>query len=99
MFGNDEGDQLTTIQKQDYAEPKSFGSGLPKMDHSLIRASHFSLGDQSQTPLNPYETTYGSSMNPKQLPIKLPKENISFKSSININGEGPVEFQTESRAK
>lgn len=50
-------------------------------------------------PANQYETTYGSTMNPKQAPNEQKRENNSFKSSIMINGEGPGMFQTESRAK
>ncbi len=86
---------MTTIQKQDYAPWDPSTARVPVNN----RKSNFSLGDKSQAPLNPYETTYNTNMNHKPLPQSRGKENINFKSSVNINGEGPVDFTTESRAK
>jgi hypothetical protein len=92
---------MTSINMQDYSDPKLNPSHLAqaKMDSVTLRQSHFSLGDRSQAPHNQYETTYGSTHNPKQPIVDKTKGNMTFKSSLIINGDGPTSYQTENRSK
>jgi hypothetical protein len=102
-FGREDltGDNMQSINHQDFTNPTKgnhrFGA---KLDNALLRASHFSLGDKSQAPPDQYATTYSQTMIPVQNPNPyLKKENISFKSSVIINGDGPSPYLTENRAK
>jgi len=94
-----------SVQKQDYADPKlqKFNNNNTafKLDNKSIRASHFQLGDISQQPLDQYLTSYNASMQPKNTTSNNISENINFKNSKIINGDGSSSsnYTTENRAK
>ena len=56
------------------------------------------MGDKSQELPNMYDSTYNRAHTPKQVEKKLIKNVNTFKSSFNINGNGPMLYQTDYRA-
>lgn len=100
IFGNDQGSQMTTISKQDFKDPINDNlRSEQKISNSMLRASHFSLGDKSQMPPDQYATTYSTTMMPKASSGTDRKENTSFRSSIKINEDAPTNYLSESRSK
>jgi hypothetical protein len=99
QFGNDAGDQMTSIQKQDYIIPAQIDQQKSKISNALLRQSNFSLGDKSQQMPDHYATTYSTTMLPKDNIKNDKNENVSFKSSLTIAGKDPITYQTETRSK
>jgi hypothetical protein len=88
-----------SIQKQDYITPSNSEQLQGNINNTLLRASHFSLGDKSQQMPDHYATTYSTTMVPKENLKNNKKENISFKSSLTITGKDPITYQTETGSK
>jgi hypothetical protein len=101
VFGNETGDQLASINHQDYKNPKLNSTSQPtqKLDSFFLRASHFSIGDKCQNPLEQYSTTYNTTMQPKKLGPVDKIENHNFKSNIILNETGNGSYLTESNTK
>lgn len=93
---------MTSVAKQDFIDPKLDGKTLDKnkFDNKQLRQSHFTLGDKSQNPLEQYATTYGNTMIPKQLdPKEYNQTNSNHVNSLNLKGEGPTNYVSETKAK
>ena len=70
----------------------------PILDNQLLRQTHWSMGDKSQELPDIYNSTYNRAHTPKKIHSKLIKNPNTFKSSFNINGNGPMIYKTDYRA-
>ena len=101
-FGKDEvPNQHVTQNQLTYQNPniyKDKGQYKPMLDNQLLRQTHWSMGDKSQELPDMYNSTYNRAHTPKKTEKKLVKNANTFKSSFNINGNGPMVYQTDYRA-
>ncbi len=91
---------MTTINHQDYTGTQLNPSAKQDqmISNSLLRKSHFALGDKTQETKDHYNSTYTNTMQPKT--AKTEKvDNVNFVSSIAIKGKDETIVQTEARSK
>ena len=101
--GNDEILDYLNLERysQTYKNPNIYGNQgqfKPLLDNQLLRQTHWSMGDKTQELPNMYDSTYTRAHTPKKIEKKLIKNVNTFKSSFNINGNGPMIYQTDYRA-
>ena len=101
-FGKDEvPNQHITQNQLTYQNPNRFENNKqfrPMLDNQLLRQTHWAMGDKSQELPDMYNSTYNRAHTPKKIDSKLVKNANTFKSSFNINGNGPMVYQTDYRA-
>ena len=101
-FGKDEvPNQHITQNQLTYQNPNRFENNKqfrPILDNQLLRQTHWAMGDKSQELPDMYNSTYNRAHTPKKIDSKLVKNANTFKSSFNINGNGPMVYQTDYRA-
>ena len=101
-FGRDEVPNQHVTQNQiTYKNPNIYGNQgqfKPLLDNQLLRQTHWSMGDKAQELPDMYDSTYNRAHTPKKVEKKLMKNVNTFKSSFNINGNGPMLYQTDYRA-
>ena len=101
-FGKDDvPNQHVTENQIAYQNPNLFrdkGQYKPLLDNQLLRETHWSMGDKSQELPDMYNSTYNRAHTPKKTDTNIIKNPNTFKSSFNINGNGPMVYQTDYRA-
>jgi hypothetical protein len=56
------------------------------------------MGDKTEELPDMYKTSYDRAHTPKKADLNIVKNNATLKSSFNINGNGPMVYQTDYRA-
>ena len=101
-FGKDEvPNQHITQNQLTYQNPNRFSNKnifKPTLDNQLLRQTHWTMGDKSQELPDMYNSTYNRAHTPKKIDNKIIKNANTFKSSFNINGNGPMVYQSDYRA-
>ena len=100
-FGKDDvPNQHVTQNQLTYQNPNLYPDQKfrPVLDNQLLRQTHWSMGDKSQELPDMYNSAYNRAHTPKKAEKKIVTDNNSFKSSFNINGNGPMLYQTDYRA-
>ena len=100
-FGKDDvPNQHVTQNQLTYQNPnlKDNRQYRPLLDNQLLRETHWTMGSKSQELPDMYNSTYNRAHTPKKLDNKYVMNPNTFKSSFNINGNGPMVYQTDYRA-
>ena len=100
-FGKDDvPNQHVTQNQLTYQNPNIYGNNRsrPLLDNQLLRQTHWTMGTKSQELPDMYNSTYNRAHTPKKIDNKYIKNPNTFKSSFNINGNGPMVYQSDYRA-
>ena len=98
-FGKDEvPNQHVTQNQLTYQNPNINGKRAPSIDNRALRETHWALGDKGQELPDMYKTSYERAHTPKKVDHKINQNNATLQSSFNINGTGPMVYQTDYRA-
>ena len=101
-FGKDDvPNQHVTQNQLTYQNPNIYNDNQrfrPLLDNQLLRQTHWAMGDKSQELPDMYNSAYNRAHTPKKIEKRVINDNNSFKSSFNINGNGPMIYQTDYRA-
>ena len=98
-FGKDEVPNQHVTQNQiTYQNPNTKFKRAPSLDNQALRETHWVMGDKAQELPDMYKTSYDRAHTPKKADLNIVKNNATLKSSFNINGNGPMVYQTDYRA-
>ena len=98
-FGKDEVPNQHVTQNQiTYQNPNINFRRAPSLDNQSLRETHWAMGDKTQELPDMYKTSYDRAHTPKKADLNIVKNNATLKSSFNINGNGPMVYQTDYRA-
>ena len=94
-------DQHYTQNQVTYQNPALYGDNTkfkPVLDNQLLRQSHWSLGDKTQELPDMYKSSYDRAHTPKKAIPNIINDATTQKSNFSINGNGPMNYQTDYRA-
>lgn len=68
------------------------------MDPKYLKTNHWNIGEENKNAPDQFDTIYKLTMYPKSVPLQEQAPNKTFKTSINLTGDGKGEYSTENKS-
>lgn len=65
------------------------------MDPTFLKSNHWNIGEENKNGPGHFDTTYNLTMQPKYVPASEREQSKCFATSINLKGDGAVNYDTE----